>query len=65
MAGNSHRQGAVRKSKKGAQVGSGGQVRRALKGKGPTPKAVDRKGHPGGPPRGSRRSAQRQAAGAR
>ncbi len=46
MAGNSHRQGAVRKSKKGAQVGSGGQVRRALKGKGPTPKAVDRKGHP-------------------
>ena len=46
MAGNSHRQGAVRKSKKGAQVGSGGQPRRALKGKGPTPKAVDRKGHP-------------------
>ncbi len=46
MAGNSHRQGAVRKSKKGAQVGSGGQARRALKGKGPTPKAVDRKGHP-------------------
>jgi 23S rRNA (guanosine2251-2'-O)-methyltransferase len=36
----------VRKSKKGAQVGSGGQPRRALKGKGPTPKAVDRKGHP-------------------
>lgn len=46
MAGNSQRQGAVRKSKKGAQVGSGGQSRRALKGKGPTPKAVDRKGHP-------------------
>lgn len=46
MAGNSQRQGAVRKSKKGAQVGSGGQARRALKGKGPTPKAVDRKGHP-------------------
>jgi 23S rRNA (guanosine2251-2'-O)-methyltransferase len=46
MAGNSHRQGAVRKSKKGAQVGSGGQPRRALKGKGPTPKAADRKGHP-------------------
>jgi 23S rRNA (guanosine2251-2'-O)-methyltransferase len=46
MAGNSRRQGAVRKSKKGAQVGSGGQPRRALKGKGPTPKAVDRKGHP-------------------
>ena len=46
MAGNSHRQGAVRKSKKGAQVGSGGQVRRALKGKGPTPRAEERKGHP-------------------
>jgi 23S rRNA (guanosine2251-2'-O)-methyltransferase len=46
MAGNSQRQGAVRKSKKGAQVGSGGQARRALKGKGPTPKAEDRKGHP-------------------
>ena len=35
MAGNSRRQGAVRKSKKGAQVGSGGQSRRALKGTGP------------------------------
>jgi 23S rRNA (guanosine2251-2'-O)-methyltransferase len=46
MAGNSRRQGAVRKSKKGALVGSGGQSRRALQGKGPTPKAEDRKGHP-------------------
>ena len=46
MAGNSQRQGAVRKSKKGAQVGSGGQVRRGLQGKGPTPKAEERKGHP-------------------
>ena len=46
MAGNSQRQGAVRKSKKGALVGSGGQVKRALKGKGPTPPAVERKGHP-------------------
>jgi 23S rRNA (guanosine2251-2'-O)-methyltransferase len=46
MAGNSRRQGAVRKSKKGALVGSGGQSKRALKGKGPTPKAEDRKGHP-------------------
>jgi 23S rRNA (guanosine2251-2'-O)-methyltransferase len=45
MAGNSQRQGAVRKSKKGAQVGSGGQSRRALKGKGPTPKAADRPHH--------------------
>ena len=46
MAGNSKRQGAIRKSKKGAQVGSGGQSRRALEGKGPTPKATERKGHP-------------------
>ncbi|MEO6886025.1 MAG: 23S rRNA (guanosine(2251)-2'-O)-methyltransferase RlmB [Jatrophihabitantaceae bacterium] len=46
MPGNSQRQGAIRKSKKGAQVGSGGQVKRALKGKGPTPPAEDRKGHP-------------------
>jgi 23S rRNA (guanosine2251-2'-O)-methyltransferase len=46
MAGNSQRQGAVRKGKKGATVGSGGQARRALKGKGPTPPAEQRKGHP-------------------
>jgi 23S rRNA (guanosine2251-2'-O)-methyltransferase len=46
MAGNSQRKGAIRKSKKGAQVGSGGQPKRALKGKGPTPPAEARKGHP-------------------
>ncbi len=46
VAGNSQRQGAIRKSKKGPQVGSGGQVKRALKGKGPTPPAEERKGHP-------------------
>lgn len=46
MAGNSRRQGAVRKSKKGATVGSGGQSRRALRGRGPTPPAEDRTGHP-------------------
>jgi 23S rRNA (guanosine2251-2'-O)-methyltransferase len=46
MAGNSKRQGAIRKSKKGAQVGSGGQSKRALRGKGPTPPAEVRKGHP-------------------
>ena len=46
MAGNSQRQGAIRKSKKGAQIGSGGKVKRALTGKGPTPPAVERKGHP-------------------
>ena len=33
-------------SKKGATTGSGGQSRRALEGKGPTPKAAERKGHP-------------------
>ncbi len=49
MAGNSQRKGAIRKAgtKKGAVVGSGGQARRALKGRGPTPSAVERPHHPG------------------
>ncbi|WP_019814721.1 23S rRNA (guanosine(2251)-2'-O)-methyltransferase RlmB [Saccharomonospora saliphila] len=48
MAGNSRRRGAVRKqgTKKGAVVGSGGQRRKGLQGKGPTPKAENRYGHP-------------------
>ena len=46
MAGNSSRKGAVRKGKKGATVGSGGNRARGLSGKGPTPKATERKGHP-------------------
>ena len=46
MAGNSQRRGAVRKGGKGATVGTGGHSKRALKGKGPTPKAVDREYHP-------------------
>ena len=46
MPGNSERQGAIRKQKKGAQVGSGGQRRAALEGRGPTPRAEERKGHP-------------------
>ncbi|MFM8350965.1 MAG: 23S rRNA (guanosine(2251)-2'-O)-methyltransferase RlmB [Actinomycetales bacterium] len=48
MAGNSQRRGAIRStgSKKGAQVGSGGNRRRALAGKGPTPKAEERSYHP-------------------
>jgi 23S rRNA (guanosine2251-2'-O)-methyltransferase len=46
MAGNSRRQGAVRKSKKGAQVGSGGQRVQKLEGRGPTPPASERTGHP-------------------
>ncbi|MGB7819576.1 MAG: 23S rRNA (guanosine(2251)-2'-O)-methyltransferase RlmB [Ornithinibacter sp.] len=46
MAGNSQRRGAVRTgNKKGPQVGSGGQRRRGLEGKGPTPKAGDRPNH--------------------
>lgn len=48
MAGNSQRRGAVRKqgTKKGAVVGTGGQARRGLQGRGPTPAAEVRKGHP-------------------
>src|ERR1700761_6750838 len=48
MAGNSRRQGAIRKSgsKKAPTVGSGGQRRRALEGRGPTPPAHLRPNHP-------------------
>ncbi|SNR61545.1 23S rRNA (guanosine2251-2'-O)-methyltransferase [Haloechinothrix alba] len=48
MAGNSRRRGAVRKpgTKKGQVVGSGGQKPKRLQGKGPTPKADMRPGHP-------------------
>ena len=48
MAGNSQRRGAVRKTgtKKGAVAGSGGQGRRALRGRGPTPAAEQRAKHP-------------------
>ena len=46
MAGNSKRQGAIRRTGKGNPTsGSGGRRRRALEGKGPTPKAKDRVGH--------------------
>ncbi|GAB3075216.1 23S rRNA (guanosine(2251)-2'-O)-methyltransferase RlmB [Intrasporangium mesophilum] len=45
MAGNSQRRGAVRKGGKKPTVGSGGQRKRGLEGKGPTPKAVDREYH--------------------
>lgn len=60
MAGNSSRRGAVRKtgSKKGSTVGSGGQRRRGLEGKGPTPKAADRKNSP------AQKAAKRAAASA-
>jgi 23S rRNA (guanosine2251-2'-O)-methyltransferase len=48
MAGNEKPRGAVRKpgTKKGMVVGSGGQRRKALQGKKPTPKAEDRFNHP-------------------
>jgi len=45
VAGNSQRKGAIRKTSKKPAVGSGGQVRRGLEGKGPTPKAKDRPYH--------------------
>jgi len=47
MAGNQGRRGAVRRptTKKGAQVGTGGHGRKALEGRGPTPKAEDRTYH--------------------
>jgi 23S rRNA (guanosine2251-2'-O)-methyltransferase len=48
MAGNSRRRGAVRKpgTKKGPTVGSGGQRRRGLEGRGATPPAHMRPHHP-------------------
>ncbi len=47
MAGNSKRRGATRNasSKKGPSVGTGGHGRKALEGKGPTPKAEERPYH--------------------
>jgi len=45
MAGNSSRKGAVRGSKKGPSGGTGGNNKRRLEGKGPTPKAEDRPYH--------------------
>lgn len=56
MAGNSQRRGAMRKpgTKKGAVVGSGGQKRKGLRGRGATPAAELRPGHPAQRP-GARR----------
>lgn len=63
MAGNSKRRGAVRKSgtKKGQVVGSGGQRRKGLQGRGATPKATDRVYHPA---HKKAKEAQRKAKGA-
>ncbi|MCU1437497.1 MAG: methyltransferase [Naasia sp.] len=48
MPSNKGRPGAVRKKVKSPKVGSGGQGRQALEGKGPTPRAEDRTYHPAG-----------------
>jgi 23S rRNA (guanosine2251-2'-O)-methyltransferase len=45
MAGNSSRRGAVRKNRKGPSKGTGGNNKKRLSGKGPTPKAEDRPYH--------------------
>ncbi len=46
MPGNSSRRGAIKKTGRGnPTAGSGGRSRRALEGRGPTPKAKDREGH--------------------
>ena len=64
MAGNGPRRGAKRNpgSKKGQTVGSGGQRRRGLEGKGPTPKASERPSHPAH--RRARAAAKRAGSGA-
>ncbi|QGK68451.1 23S rRNA (guanosine(2251)-2'-O)-methyltransferase RlmB [Allosaccharopolyspora coralli] len=61
MAGNDKRRGAKRKpgTKKGMVVGSGGQRRKALEGRGPTPKAENRVSHPA-KKRADARKAQQQ-----
>ncbi|RGE19484.1 23S rRNA (guanosine(2251)-2'-O)-methyltransferase RlmB [Leucobacter sp. wl10] len=46
MSTKKSRAGAVRKRGLGRAVGSGGQGRQALEGRGPTPKAEDREYHP-------------------
>lgn len=45
MASKPGRAGAVRKSSKGRTVGTGGHGRKALEGRGPTPRAEDREYH--------------------
>ena len=46
MPGNSQRRGAVRKRARARPSGPGGQRRKGLEGKGPTPKAAEREYHP-------------------
>ncbi|AEF37870.1 MULTISPECIES: 23S rRNA (guanosine(2251)-2'-O)-methyltransferase RlmB [Mycobacteriaceae] len=61
MAGNSKRKGAVRKpgTKKGPTVGSGGQRRRGLEGRGATPPAHLREYHPAA--KAAKRAAKQRA----
>ncbi|WP_336922451.1 23S rRNA (guanosine(2251)-2'-O)-methyltransferase RlmB [Aquipuribacter sp. SD81] len=60
MAGNSQRRGAVRKAGRSG-VGSGGQRRRGLEGRGPTPKAEDRVSHPAHDKKVAREKAAKKA----
>jgi 23S rRNA (guanosine2251-2'-O)-methyltransferase len=66
MAGNSRRRGAIRKpgTKKGPTVGSGGVRRRGLEGRGATPPAHMRPGHPAAK-RASKAQKQQQGRAAR
>lgn len=54
MTNKKSRPGAVRKTSRGKAVGSGGQGRQALEGRGPTPKAEDRPYHPAGKAKAAR-----------
>lgn len=56
------RGGAVRKTSRGRQVGSGGQGKQALEGRGPTPRAEDRPYHPAGKAKAARDRAAAKAA---
>lgn len=56
------RAGAVRKTSRGRQAGSGGQGRQALEGRGPTPKAEDREYHPAAKAKAARERAAAKAA---
>lgn len=51
------RPGAIRQKSRGKTVGSGGQGRQALEGRGPTPKAEDRTYHPKGKAKAARERA--------
>ncbi|MGG7465648.1 MULTISPECIES: 23S rRNA (guanosine(2251)-2'-O)-methyltransferase RlmB [unclassified Plantibacter] len=60
MANSAGRPGGMKKNKKGPLKGTGGLGRKALEGRGPTPKAEDRAWHPAG----KRKAAQERYAAA-